>query len=307
MNITRSNQAPLSLYLYGTAANGDVSHTIIEEVSTIIAPHLSRCRHIQFESNSVQVYRLFCHPLQLPNLQSLVVTVHQSQYLPIYTLDLTFATQLRHLIMSTIHYTRLFALALRLGSDLLLTRLDLQGYFEYRSVVAILENCPHLEYLRWEELGIPEIKLEPSLPLMESLHEVVLRGIRPLYVLSSLNAPQLSRLQFNYFKRIEAINYTLPHPLSDPSQFPMLRTLVLQGRCDTVRPEDETIARFVEAHPHLESLAVPVQLTERMKRAIGSVLSLQTVSALPSPREFEDHLARWSKGTTNAQSLMHAE
>ncbi|KAF8309981.1 hypothetical protein DL93DRAFT_2084924 [Clavulina sp. PMI_390] len=297
--LQRSDQMPLSLYLFGAAAKGKFSQSMIEAVSNIVEPLISLCGHIQLDIDAIQVQKLFRHPLQLPNLRSLVATVKQSPVTHLHTLDLTFASQLRHL--AVFNSPSPTFLKLKLGVDLLLTRLTLQGTFYSSSIVTVLQNCPRLEYLLWQQLqaDLPISNLPPTV-YMASLHDITVSGSSPLSVLGHLDAPQLARLQFVHPTSTIAMHNLGTYPLSNTSRFPMLQTLLLLGRTEVVHVDDEIIARFVEAHPHLETLCLHTQLTERMSQAIASIPALRNVKAIP-PRpppvpEFDDYITRWGRG-----------
>ncbi|KAF8308456.1 hypothetical protein DL93DRAFT_2230550 [Clavulina sp. PMI_390] len=181
------------MYLYDAPVKGEPSTTIVEEVSAIIEPLLPRCRHIQFESDAICVQKSFSHPLQLPNQRSLVAGVHQSAFTYLHVFDFTFAVQLLQLTASIFfNYVPCSALELKSGMVLSLTRLNLQGYFKYRSVIKILRNCPHLEYLFLQEVEPDAIEPDPSsLSPMPSLRDVTLHGVCPLSIVSFLDAPSL--------------------------------------------------------------------------------------------------------------------
>ncbi|KAF8309395.1 hypothetical protein DL93DRAFT_2170353 [Clavulina sp. PMI_390] len=286
--LERLGNAPLSLYLYSKDAAGKrmlLSSSIFREISHSTQRLLHRCRHLQFDNEYIDVPRFLETSHPLPELYSLFGTVWQDLFPP-SVLDLTAAPQLRDLWLCAFESmpgSTQPLLKLKLGADLLLTRLELSGSIDYDSIISLLENCPRLEELRWASTTSPSVpaSLTPTLSPMPPLRHVTLRGTA-LSIASSLRASLLVRLEIHYPDEgpHRPIWDSRMPPLSDPLQFPMLRVLILKGAASTALAQEVNITRFAEAHPKLEVLAIPMHVTERMSTVLASIPALQHVRAI---------------------------
>ncbi|KAF8309415.1 hypothetical protein DL93DRAFT_2085683 [Clavulina sp. PMI_390] len=253
------------------------------EISRIAKRLLHRCRHIQFDDDFIQVSRIFELSSPLPKLHSIFASVHRTaDFCRTNDFDLTLAPQLRDLRLYTVDWIpplREGPIILKFGTDLQLKRVDLGGdNIDYNSINLMLAACPHLEELQWEDFTVQETGRNPSpLPPMESLRHVILWGALPISIVGSLNALQLVRLELHYPDDIWGHQ---PFPLSDPSQLPMLRALILEGDRVATHSQEAKIAKFVEKHPHLEIVGLTMYLTEVMAQTLASIPTLRHARVL---------------------------
>ncbi|KAF8309425.1 hypothetical protein DL93DRAFT_2100046 [Clavulina sp. PMI_390] len=235
------------------------------------------------------------------------------------TVDLSQAPLLRHLDISVVFESVMrFPPILKTCPQSHLTHLRISGAFEADSVVSIIANSPLLEDVVWSHVKrlepgewVTEGKYALKPVRLEHLRHLGLKGLAPLAFLSVVEAPNLVRLFLHYPLIVqgyvrrprEAFHKHHFAYLSKSIRFPRLRALDLAGQLDIWDIEYSSITAFLRAHPSLEAVKLPSQITESIADAIlESLIHVRVIEALLRDRNDEGKcrtaclLDHWAQG-----------
>ncbi|KAF8311060.1 hypothetical protein DL93DRAFT_1513011 [Clavulina sp. PMI_390] len=252
--------------------------SLTEKCFRIIEELLPHCKHLEVTGDTKLIHRLLClpgpthSPLPCPALQSLSVSTwpdHGARHMS-SVLDLSWAKHLRELKLTNHVYKQ--RLGLKISSEAVLQRLEAVNML-LQDIMTVLAQSPHLEELYWEssdhDVAVPQTPVH-----MPCVIHLILYGPNMPYLLRTLDAPQLERLEIH--SPWGSVDNFLPSPPPKPCQFPRLRVFILFMPLMLFDSSESAFGRFIQVHSNLQVI--------RLQHGWIAGSFIESLSALPSLR-----------------------